>query len=70
MGGGAGVDDIKSLEVFAVNTGLAFQIMDDILDETGSREKLGKTAGKDREQSKLTYPSLYGLINPNKRRKI
>jgi geranylgeranyl diphosphate synthase, type II len=61
MCGGAGGDDLKSLEVYAVNAGLAFQIMDDILDATGTREKLGKTAGKDQEQDKLTYPALYGI---------
>ena len=41
--------------------GLAFQIMDDILDETESGETLGKTAGKDRENRKATWPAVYGI---------
>jgi len=41
--------------------GQAFQIADDILDETGTAATLGKSAGKDRAQGKLTYPALYGL---------
>jgi geranylgeranyl diphosphate synthase type II len=41
--------------------GLAFQIVDDILDETESGETLGKTAGKDREDRKATWPAVFGL---------
>jgi geranylgeranyl diphosphate synthase type II len=41
--------------------GLAFQIVDDVLDETQSRETLGKTAGKDRKHQKATYPSVFGM---------
>ena len=43
------------------NAGLAFQIVDDILDVESSRESLGKTAGKDAIQKKATYPAVYGL---------
>ena len=49
------------LKDYGYNIGMAFQIWDDILDEIGDTEKLGKTAGKDRENNKLTYPSSYGL---------
>jgi geranylgeranyl diphosphate synthase type II len=38
-----------------------FQVVDDIIDETQSTEHLGKTAGKDRDAGKLTYPSVFGL---------
>jgi geranylgeranyl diphosphate synthase type II len=38
-----------------------FQVVDDILDETETSEQLGKTAGKDRVQGKMTYPSIHGL---------
>ncbi|MGI9103370.1 MAG: polyprenyl synthetase family protein, partial [Terriglobales bacterium] len=41
--------------------GLAFQIVDDILDVTQSSEQLGKTAGKDMAAEKATYPALYGI---------
>ena len=43
------------------NLGLAFQIVDDILDEVGEKRKLGKTPGKDRKQNKLTYPAIKGI---------
>ena len=41
--------------------GLLFQIQDDILDETGTEEKIGKPIKSDQRNKKLTYPSLYGL---------
>ena len=59
----AGTDE-KQLDVitgFAQNLGFAFQIADDILDETSTFEKMGKTLGKDKLSGKLTYVSLYGL---------
>ena len=46
---------------FARNFGLAFQIADDILDEISTFEQMGKTMGKDKDENKLTYVSLYGL---------
>jgi geranylgeranyl diphosphate synthase type II len=46
---------------YAVEIGLAFQIVDDILDVEGASAELGKTAGKDAAAGKPTYPSLYGL---------
>ena len=49
------------LDNFAGALGLAFQIRDDILDVEGNSEQLGKTAGKDVEQSKSTYPALIGI---------
>jgi geranylgeranyl diphosphate synthase type II len=52
---------IKSLRVFGQAIGLAFQIVDDILDVTQSSEQLGKTAGKDTASDKATYPALFGL---------
>ena len=53
--------DIERLSNYAQNIGLAFQIIDDILDITATDEQLGKTAGKDLEAQKATYPSLWGL---------
>ena len=45
---------------YGLKIGLGFQIADDLLDISASSEQLGKTAGKDAEQGKLTYPSLVG----------
>jgi geranylgeranyl diphosphate synthase type II len=59
--GGASPPDLERILLFGERIGLAFQIVDDILDETQSRETLGKTAGKDRQRRKATYPALYGL---------
>lgn len=59
--GGANEDDVKRVTEFAVKTGLAFQIADDVLDVTQSTEVLGKTAGKDEATDKATYPRLLGL---------
>lgn len=59
--GGANEDDVKRVTEFAVKTGLAFQITDDVLDVTQSTEVLGKTAGKDEATRKATYPRLLGL---------
>jgi len=50
-----------ALDAYAGAVGLAFQIADDLLDATASTEALGKTAGKDAEQGKLTYVALLGL---------
>ncbi len=58
---GAGNDRSKLLGGIGAELGLLFQISDDILDEVGSSEQLGKTAGKDRRAAKLTYPHLFGL---------
>lgn len=56
--------DSKQLEeitAFAQKLGVAFQIADDILDETSTFEEMGKTLGKDKDAGKLTYTSLYGI---------
>jgi geranylgeranyl diphosphate synthase, type II len=52
---------LKSLTTFGKSVGLAFQVIDDILDVTQSSEKLGKTAGKDLDAQKATYPAIHGL---------
>ena len=53
--------ELKALTDFGYHVGLAFQVIDDILDVTQSTEKLGKTAGKDTKAKKATYPSIVGL---------
>src|SRR6266516_2272788 len=52
---------LKALTDFGYNVGLAFQVIDDILDVTQTSDKLGKTAGKDVAVQKATYPSIVGL---------
>jgi geranylgeranyl pyrophosphate synthase len=57
----ANVDDVGKLRVLGQHLGLAFQIVDDILDATADTATLGKTAGKDAKADKTTYVKLYGL---------
>src|SRR5437763_12172961 len=52
---------LAALTDFGYNVGLAFQIIDDILDITQTSEQLGKTAGKDSKSQKATYPAIVGL---------
>jgi geranylgeranyl diphosphate synthase type II len=52
---------LKALTAFGMSLGLAFQVIDDILDITQTTEKLGKSAGKDVQAQKATYPALLGL---------
>jgi geranylgeranyl diphosphate synthase type II len=52
---------LEALTDFGYHVGLAFQVIDDILDVTQTSEKLGKTAGKDTKAQKATYPSIIGL---------
>ncbi|HEV8253542.1 MAG TPA: farnesyl diphosphate synthase [Vicinamibacteria bacterium] len=59
--GGAGPAELAPLERFAEATGLAFQVVDDVLDATAGPDQLGKTAGKDQGAGKATYVRLYGV---------
>ncbi|MEM0979667.1 MAG: polyprenyl synthetase family protein, partial [Cyanobacteria bacterium P01_H01_bin.58] len=58
---GAEASQIKVLEKYAERIGLAFQIVDDVLDITATSEELGKSAGKDLKAQKATYPSFWGI---------
>jgi geranylgeranyl pyrophosphate synthase len=60
MAGGAETA-VTAIDRFATDVGLAFQIVDDILDVEGSAAELGKTAGKDAAGTKPTYPALFGI---------
>jgi geranylgeranyl diphosphate synthase type II len=59
----AGADEsaVRALTEYGRKIGLAFQIVDDILDMTSTSEELGKTPGKDQKAKKATYPALYGI---------
>ncbi len=59
--GGANESELAALTVYGEKAGLAFQVADDLLDETATSEELGKTAGKDAASHKATYTSLYGI---------
>lgn len=65
--GGASEDEDDLLRRLGDRLGLLFQIGDDILDVEGATEVLGKTAGKDAEARKLTYPGLFGLEESRQR---
>ena len=58
---GASPAQYEALSSFGEHIGLAFQIVDDILDVEATSEALGKTAGKDARQQKITFPAVYGL---------
>ncbi|MBF0316724.1 MAG: polyprenyl synthetase family protein [Nitrospirae bacterium] len=52
---------LQALKHYGEGIGLAFQVVDDILDVTGTTEELGKTKGADDSRGKMTYPALYGI---------
>jgi geranylgeranyl diphosphate synthase type II len=58
---GADSQQLDAISRYGEHVGLAFQIVDDILDVEQSSESLGKTAGKDAQQQKITFPAVYGL---------
>ncbi|MBE9066270.1 polyprenyl synthetase family protein [Leptolyngbya cf. ectocarpi LEGE 11479] len=63
---GADTDTVERLSRYANNIGLAFQIVDDVLDITSTQEELGKSIGKDVQAQKATYPSIWGLDESRK----
>lgn len=63
-------DQLQKLGFYGESVGLAFQIVDDILDETRTSEELGKTAGSDKQNSKMTYPLLMGVERSKEKAKL
>lgn len=61
MLGGGSPDQVEAFSRYGSSIGLAFQIVDDILDVTGDSEALGKAVGRDEAHAKATYPAVYGL---------
>jgi len=59
--GGASKEQVSCLRQYGMAVGLGFQVADDILDVSASSEELGKTAGKDAIQEKITYPAVAGI---------
>jgi geranylgeranyl diphosphate synthase type II len=57
----ASAKDLDNLSAYGDYVGLAFQVVDDILDEEGTTEQLGKDAGSDKERGKVTFPSVCGM---------
>lgn len=64
---GANESEVRKLRAFGQSIGLAFQIVDDVLDVTQTSEQLGKTAGKDTAAQKATYPSLFGIAESERK---
>jgi geranylgeranyl pyrophosphate synthase len=60
MAGATGAQ-VAAIDRYATEVGLAFQIVDDILDVEGTADQLGKTAGKDAASEKPSYPALFGI---------
>jgi len=58
---GASHEELAAISEYGEHIGLAFQIIDDVLDVEAPSETLGKTAGKDEAQQKITFPAVYGL---------
>ena len=67
LAGGCNKTQQVALERFGDRVGLAFQIVDDVLDVTSTSDVLGKTAGRDATLSKSTYPSLMGTEQASRR---
>ncbi len=59
--GGGTEEQVEAVGRYGTNVGLAFQIVDDILDEIGDSDVLGKSAGSDQEAEKATYPKVFGI---------
>jgi geranylgeranyl diphosphate synthase type II len=65
--GGASAARLSALDNFGKKLGLAFQIVDDLLDVGGDPQVVGKRVGKDRSQGKLTFPGLFGVAESTRR---
>ena len=63
---GASAEEAAKFSQFGMELGLAFQIIDDVLNETGNEKTLGKAAGSDKAKNKMTYPAAVGLAESNR----
>jgi geranylgeranyl pyrophosphate synthase len=69
IAGGADENSMKALSRYGEKLGLAFQVVDDILDVTATTEEMGKDQGSDAERGKVTYTALFGLDGARERAK-
>ncbi|HNT52215.1 MAG TPA: polyprenyl synthetase family protein [Candidatus Syntrophosphaera sp.] len=67
LAGGADANDLAAIEDYGAKIGLAFQIVDDLLDIEGDPDEMGKTVGKDAHVRKATYPSVHGLAESRRK---
>ena len=67
LAGGGSPDALGRLQSLGENVGLAFQAADDLLDELGATDRLGKAAGRDRDRGKATYPAVLGMAESRRR---
>lgn len=67
---GASPEQVDALTLYATNMGLAFQIIDDILDVEGDEQKLGKPVGSDLRNQKATYPALFGMAEAREKARL
>lgn len=65
--GGANSEQLAALDTYGRRVGLAFQVVDDLLDAKGNEQVLGKPAGKDQQRGKLTFPGLLGIEESTRR---
>ncbi|MBW6513312.1 MAG: polyprenyl synthetase family protein [Candidatus Syntrophosphaera sp.] len=67
LAGDAPAEELKLVEDYGAKVGLAFQIVDDLLDIEGDPDEMGKTVGKDAHVQKATYPSVYGIAESKRK---
>jgi geranylgeranyl diphosphate synthase, type II len=70
LAAGATAEDLTNLTQYGEKIGLAFQIVDDILNVTSTTEELGKAAGSDANRGKATYPALFGLAETRRKAEV
>lgn len=68
--GGASPRQYKALNSYGEKLGLAFQVIDDLLDVQGEEKKLGKAIGKDKVKGKATYPALFGIAKSQRQAEV
>lgn len=68
--GGASSSQLRALNSYGERMGLAFQVIDDLLDVRGEEKKLGKAVGKDRAKGKATYPALFGIAESRRKAEV